>query len=356
MNWKFSAYKMVQKGDAVFLHKQGDGERGIFGYGIVTGPGYVDENGDRRAPIEFELLVDPYKELLIPLRQLREILTSAEIGARSSGVRISDEAASSLLEIIGRKQNIKRQTVPSAKQFSETLSILATTGRLTDTRRRMLVCHYNEPLHEATAKRLSHLMGWKGQKANIDYSNLGSIVAAQLNWIPPEQEGMENYSVAALMTGGRPNGEFIWTMRPQLARALELQGWPELEIADADLDDDEHDHEQSVLEKKFYRSHRRIERNDAAAVMAKRNRGYVCEVCDMTFAEVYGPFGEGFIEAHHLYALSKLADGEERPYAPDDFAVLCSNCHRMIHRWHDCSDVEGFKKMVMTRKKNENSA
>src|SRR6185437_8658179 len=105
LNWKFSAYKMAQKGDAVFLLKQGDGERGLFGYGTVTGPGYVDENGDRRAPIKFDLLVDPYMDFLIPLPQLREILTSEEIGSRFSGRSISDASASALLDIIRHKRN-----------------------------------------------------------------------------------------------------------------------------------------------------------------------------------------------------------------------------------------------------------
>ena len=36
---------------------------------------------------------------------------------------------------------------------------------------------------------------------------------------------------------------------------------------------------------------------------------------------------------HHLIPLSSLSIGEERIYTAKDFAVLCSNCHRMIHRW-----------------------
>ena len=30
-----------------------------------------------------------------------------------------------------------------------------------------------------------------------------------------------------------------------------------------------------------------------------------------------------------------------------DFAVLCSNCHRMIHRTSDPSDLAGFRLLVM---------
>ena len=29
-----------------------------------------------------------------------------------------------------------------------------------------------------------------------------------------------------------------------------------------------------------------------------------------------------------------------------DFAVLCSNCHRMIHRATDPSDLQGFRRLI----------
>ena len=67
---------------------------------------------------------------------------------------------------------------------------------------------------------------------------------------------------------------------------------------------------------------------------------------------MHGPaIGADFIEAHHLVPLSHIKPGEERAYVADDFAVLCSNCHRMIHRWPDPSapqpeDINGFAEMV----------
>lgn len=29
-----------------------------------------------------------------------------------------------------------------------------------------------------------------------------------------------------------------------------------------------------------------------------------------------------------------------------DFAVLCANCHRMIHRYGKTDDIEGFRKLL----------
>ena len=55
-----------------------------------------------------------------------------------------------------------------------------------------------------------------------------------------------------------------------------------------------------------------------------------CEVCGFDFSEKYGKLGEGFIEAHHIKKLSKTEGVYE--IKPSDFAMVCSNCHSMLHR------------------------
>ena len=54
-----------------------------------------------------------------------------------------------------------------------------------------------------------------------------------------------------------------------------------------------------------------------------------CEVCSFDFAITYGDRGRGYIEVHHTLPLH--ASGEVRTRL-QDLALLCSNCHRMIHR------------------------
>ncbi len=86
-------------------------------------------------------------------------------------------------------------------------------------------------------------------------------------------------------------------------------------------------------EQKRYFFHRRIERNRRLAAEAKRVHGCVCQVCDFDFAKMFGELGAGYIEAHHKTPLAELPEGEPVPLSPrDDFAVVCANCHRMIHR------------------------
>jgi 5-methylcytosine-specific restriction protein A len=57
-------------------------------------------------------------------------------------------------------------------------------------------------------------------------------------------------------------------------------------------------------------------------------RALTCEVCDFDFARIYGERGQGYIECHHI---EPLHVGGEKGRSVKDLALLCSNCHRMIH-------------------------
>ena len=83
------------------------------------------------------------------------------------------------------------------------------------------------------------------------------------------------------------------------------------------------------------RRHRSRERN--ARIVAKkkeqalaRDGRLVCEACGFDFGETYGSRGEGFIECHHTVPLHSLKPGARTRLS--DLALVCSNCHRMIHR------------------------
>jgi 5-methylcytosine-specific restriction protein A len=57
--------------------------------------------------------------------------------------------------------------------------------------------------------------------------------------------------------------------------------------------------------------------------------GLACEVCGFDFAATYGERGAGYIESHHVVPLHVTGS---RTVRLDDLALICSNCHRMIHR------------------------
>ncbi len=83
-----------------------------------------------------------------------------------------------------------------------------------------------------------------------------------------------------------------------------------------------------------YRLHRQIERNSqlvkAAKAKAKQEGRLYCWVCAFDFAKRYGERGNGFIEAHHTIPVSQL--GKNSMTSVEDLAMVCSNCHRMLHR------------------------
>lgn len=73
----------------------------------------------------------------------------------------------------------------------------------------------------------------------------------------------------------------------------------------------------------------------------KNSEKLVCEVCDFDFNKVYGEIGKGFIECHHIQPLSTYTTAQKTTV--DDLALVCSNCHRMLHRLPEEMTIEGLK-------------
>jgi hypothetical protein len=68
-----------------------------------------------------------------------------------------------------------------------------------------------------------------------------------------------------------------------------------------------------------------------------------CESCGLSYRDVYGDRGSGFIEAHHRIPLAQLRSGI--PTRVEDLVLLCANCHRMIHR-NPTLTIEELRKLV----------
>ncbi|UQB70067.1 MrcB family domain-containing protein [Epilithonimonas zeae] len=101
-----------------------------------------------------------------------------------------------------------------------------------------------------------------------------------------------------------------------------------------------------IFEIKKLKYHLRVERNSRISKLVKDKKGYICEACSFDFENKYGSLGKDYIEAHHLSPISTLEPGKIEMDLVDDFAVLCSNCHRMIHRLDNPSNLEELKKMI----------
>jgi|GEM_PF-1161697 len=76
----------------------------------------------------------------------------------------------------------------------------------------------------------------------------------------------------------------------------------------------------------------RIERDPSLRAAALRIHGTACSICGFDYGLVYGDWGAGFAEVHHLVALGTGGNTERETSPVTDLAVVCSNCHRMLHR------------------------
>lgn len=102
--------------------------------------------------------------------------------------------------------------------------------------------------------------------------------------------------------------------------------------------------------------HLRLERDPRIARQKKdevqRLTGKLaCECCEFDFAAFYGPIGESFAECHHRKWLSKTPAGKSRLTRTADLAIVCANCHRMLHKDEKLT-VEKLRKQVDQRRKH----
>lgn len=110
------------------------------------------------------------------------------------------------------------------------------------------------------------------------------------------------------------------------------------------------DDESSFAEgKEKYRLHRSRERDSSITRKAKARRlketgALFCDICDFDFYNKYGELGLGFIEVHHKVPVSKL-DGNTKTKL-SDLALVCSSCHRMLHRQKSTMPVSELKEIV----------
>lgn len=122
----------------------------------------------------------------------------------------------------------------------------------------------------------------------------------------------------------------------------------------SEIENDDLINNDSVLEgQTLYKLHKVFER-DRKIVEQKKKQAFLrfgkigCKVCVFVFDEFYGEIGKNFIECHHRTPLSKLK--AEAKTSLDSLALVCSNCHRMLHRRIDNVSVEELRMMIKYRR------
>jgi len=99
----------------------------------------------------------------------------------------------------------------------------------------------------------------------------------------------------------------------------------------------------------LYRAHRVRERcrkivlNKKRSTLRKKGR-LDCEVCGFNYHVVYGLLGRDYIECHHNLPLAS-ANGVVTKLC--DLALVCANCHRMLHRGRPWKSIDELKEVVL---------
>ena len=101
-----------------------------------------------------------------------------------------------------------------------------------------------------------------------------------------------------------------------------------------------------------FKRHRHLERDGSMPRKAKAKRlaetgKLECDVCSLDFHRVYGDLGYGFIEAHHKLPVSEIKGITKTKIG--DLALVCSNCHRMLHRGKQLLSVADLKRRIHER-------
>ena len=97
------------------------------------------------------------------------------------------------------------------------------------------------------------------------------------------------------------------------------------------------------------RIHKSRERNSKVVEIAKQNfkskyGKLFCQVCNFDFEEKYGILGKDFIEAHHTIPVSKMKTDHKTK--PEEIAMLCSNCHKMVHKKRPWLEMESLSNII----------
>lgn len=129
-------------------------------------------------------------------------------------------------------------------------------------------------------------------------------------------------------------GSGVWRLKkPESEATTPLPSAVKETVRNFDFSDGYSEGEKKLLQ------HFRAERNSAVVQKFKQSLAELrCEACRLKLTDLYGDIAAEFIEAHHRLPLGQI--GQEVITKIEDFAALCPNCHRIIHKNYPLSVEE----------------
>jgi hypothetical protein len=185
------------------------------------------------------------------------------------------------------------------------------------------------PDHSSSAGQLCTLLGLSAVvQVNAAIGQAGRKVFKISGHHPDDIPEGEFQWWTVLATGQRSDrSNFVWTLRPEVAAALEACGLREIGPHTADEAGTENTSIEGAVRKILVNAY---ERNPVARARCLEHYGHTCAACGVNFGKLYGQVAEGFIHVHHLRQLSDI--GQEYEVDPIlDLRPVCPNCHAVIH-------------------------
>lgn len=199
---------------------------------------------------------------------------------------------------------------------------------------------------------LSKLLGRIGRKLNAPdnstYRNANGVYMKLMNFRSLDPEYTRAGRVG-LKGGGKGDSE-VWSefsgdpsRLSEIASAIGAaiqDDEPSITIAD------EPEIVEAIEGRVLTRLHRARERRPELVAAKKKaamreTGGLHCEGCDTNLANAYAGLGSAAAEVHHLRPLHTLMHATKTTL--EDLALLCANCHRVVHSSHKWLSVEEVK-------------
>lgn len=388
-NWRYTLFKEAQIGDVVLHYDKRSEENGIVGWSVVAGPPVsAPITWAARGSYAREKGIKPHERpgFIVPLNNLQKLstpLTLERIRASEAGLRalvlnlqhrygtplyfpfeLSNKRPIRLLQ--GYAFKLPRSFIDLFPNLAGVAPAAEVAGQrnppwIRDELILALELYLRNPAsppsktsHEV--EELSDVLNTLGERlgwgVNAKFRNANGVYMKMMNFRRFDPEYTSAGQVR--LTRGNKDEEVVWAefagdrahlskVADAIRQAITL---PEVQAASNADDDETVEAEEGRL---LTRLHRTRERNRALVDECKRRAlkrfgKLVCEACTFDFEERYGPRGKGFIEAHHKKPVETLVEGSKTKL--EDLALVCANCHRMIHSARPWLMVDELRKLL----------
>lgn len=347
ISWSTGNTKSIHEGDRLFMLRQ-HVDRGLIAAGHAGSDcfqdGHWDGSGRMANYVRFEIDQLLSTESRLPIERLLEETDFTWNDMPASGMSLPTAVAATLERLwddhSAARQDSGTKSKPRNPPWQRDELILA------------LDLYFRHPpktvsqTHPAVIE-LSELLnalpihanrpdGERFRNPNGVYMKLGNF----LRFDP-------NYEGAGLSRGGKLE-EQIWNEfaedRERLQRlATAIAAGYSTVSNDIQLDDE--DESEFPEGRVLYRLHRQRERNTNLVKKKKQSaKALCCKVCGFDFLAVYGEIGRGYIECHHTLPISEYSS--ERKTRLEDLALVCANCHRMLHRRRPWLSIDALSTLI----------